>query len=191
MQDAPVKTTRSRMPPKGWVKARRPASYQAPPPPRWQRVMRTVFNGWTISIALFVLLGVFLFLTYFWFEFSDRIDRRLLSGDVYTATAGIYSAPKTLRVGEHTTMTELIEYLKTAGYIERNNQADAARSRYAVEGDVVGIEPGATGTIDGQKAFHALSVKFSKDQKAIAAIGDRDTDQQVNEAKLEPKILSS
>ncbi len=42
-----------------------------------------------------------------------------------------------------------------------------------------------------QKVFHSPSVKFSKDQKSIAAIGDRDTNGQVNEAKLEPKILSS
>lgn len=179
------------MPPKGWVKARRPASYQAPPPPRWKRLFRVIFNGWTISIVLFLLLGVFLTLTYYWFEFSDRIDRKLLSGDVFTASAGIYSAPKTLKVGENTSATALIDYLKSAGYIERNNQADPSRSRYAVDGDVLGIEPGNTGMIDGQRAFHALSVKFSKDGKSVAAIGDRDTNTELTEAKLEPKILSS
>ncbi len=88
-------------------------------------------------------------------------------------------------------MTSLIDYLKSAGYIERNNQADLSRSRYAVDGDVLAIEPGTTGTIDGQKVFHALSVKFSKDGKSVAAIGDRDTGTEINEAKLEPKILSS
>ncbi|MBK9215594.1 MAG: PBP1A family penicillin-binding protein [Chloracidobacterium sp.] len=192
MQDnLPAKSTRSKMPPKGWVKARRPASYQAPPSPRWKRFLRVVFNGWTISIALFIALGIFLTLTYFWFEFSDRIDRRLLSGDVFTASAGIYSAPKTLKVGETATATALIDYLKSAGYIERNNQADPSRSRYAVDGDVLGIEPGTGGMIDGQKAFHALSVKFSKDGKSVAAIGDRDTNTELAEAKLEPRILSS
>lgn len=180
------------MPPRGWKKVHRPAAaFQAPPPSRFRRILGYIFNAWTLSIGAILLVTVFLILTYFWFEFSDRIDQRLLSGEVYTATAGIYSAPKTLKTGEDTTMSDLIEYLKTAGYIERNNQADASRSRYVVEGDVLGIEPGATGTIDGQKAFHALSVKFTKDQKSVAAIGDRDTNQQLNEAKLEPKILSS
>lgn len=179
------------MPPKGWVKARRATFYQAPPPTRFKRILRAVFNVWTLSIAAFSFLAIFLTLAYFWFDLSDRIDRKLLSGEVYTATAGIYSAPKTLKVGEAISMAGLIEYLKSAGYIERNSQADQSRSRYAIDGDVLGIEPGTTGTIDGAKIFPALSVKFSKDGKSVAAIGDRTANTEVKEAKLEPKILSS
>jgi penicillin-binding protein 1B len=179
------------MPPRGWVKARRAASYQAPPPSRVRRYSGYVFNRWSFTTVAFIALGVFLTLTYFWFEFSGRIDQRLLSGEVYTASAGIYSAPKTLKVGEATTMPALIDYLKSAGYIERNNQADQSRSRYAVDGDVLGIEPGMTAVIDGKKVFPALSVKFAKDMKSVAAIGDRGSGAQVNETSLEPKILSS
>ncbi len=153
--------------------------------------MRAIFNAWTISIASFLLLGVFLTATYYWFEFSDRIDQKLLSGEVYTASAGIYSAPKTLKAGEEITPTELVDYLKSAGYIEKNNQADASRSRYSIEGDVVAVEPGMTGMIDGIKVFPSLTVKFSKNSKTVAAIGDRDSETQVAETKLEPKILSS
>ncbi len=179
------------MPPKGWVNSRRGKVYKAPPPTRFRRILRRIFNVWTISAASLILLIVFLTLTYFWFEFSDRIDQKLLSGEVYTASAGIYSAPKTLKTGESITIPALVDYLKSAGYIERNNQADASRSRYVVDGDVVGIEPGMTGVIDGKKVFPALSVKFSKDQKSVAAIGNRDANIQVNETHLEPRILSS
>jgi penicillin-binding protein 1B len=186
-----VKSGRSKLPPKGWVRARRGVAFKAPPPTRLQRFQRAVLNVWTVSAVLFLGLGVFLALAYFWFEFSDRIDRRLLAGDVFTATAGIYSAPKTLRVGEAITKDELIDYLRSAGYIERNDQADASRSRYAIDGGVVGIEPGITAVIDGKKAFPAISVKFAKDGKSVEAIGDRDSGQQVREALLEPKILSS
>src|SRR5688572_25336993 len=182
LDEKSVKTARSKLPPKGWIKTRRASSYQAPPPTRLRRYLALVLNGWTISAALFLLLGVFLTLTYFWFEFSDRIDRRLLSGEVYTASAGIYSAPKTLRAGEEISMPQLIDYLKTAGYIEKNNQADASRSRYSIEGDVVGIEPGMTGIIDGKKVFPSLTVKFKKDHKSVSAIGDRDADAQPSEA---------
>ncbi|MEQ1642336.1 MAG: PBP1A family penicillin-binding protein [Pyrinomonadaceae bacterium] len=192
MQDKlPEKTSRSKMPPKGWVKSRRASSYQAPPDSRLKRLLRKVFNVWTLAIAGVLLVAGFLTLTYFWFEFSDRIDRRLLSGEVFTASAGIYSAPKTLKVGEAINAQGLIEYLKSAGYIERNNQADASRSRYVFENDVLGIEPGLTGSIDGKKVFPSISIKFSKDGKTVAAIGDRDANTQLNEVKLEPRILSS
>ncbi|HEX3100724.1 MAG TPA: hypothetical protein VHQ01_02970, partial [Pyrinomonadaceae bacterium] len=186
-----VKTNRSKMPPKGWVKSRRPAVYKAPPRSRFRRFLRLIFNGWTISVTLLLMLGGFLILTYYWFEFSDRIDRKLLSGEVYTASAGIYSAPKTLKVGESTSMPEMIEYLKSAGYIEKNSRADNSRSRYSVENGNLAIEPGTTGVIDGKKVFPSLTVKFTKDQKSVAAIGDRDANVEVPETRLEPKILSS
>lgn len=179
------------MPPKGWVKARRQVSFKAPPKSRIRRLIGLVFNRWTLIISLIVLLITFLSLTYFWFEFSDRIDRRLLSGEVFTPTAGIYSAPKTLRVDESISMQELTDYLRSAGYIEKNNKADQSRSRYSAEGDVLAIEPGAGAVIDGKKAFPSISVKFGKDLKTVAAIGDRDTGEQVKEARLEPKMLSS
>jgi penicillin-binding protein 1B len=179
------------MPPKGWVKTRRAESFQAPPPSRFRRVLATLFNVYTVSIAAVLLLGVFLTATYFWFEFSDRIDRKLLSGNVFTPSAGIYSAPKTLKTGESTSSTELVEYLKSAGYVEKNNQADASRSRYSAEGDQLAIEPGSTAMIDGRKGYPSLTIKFTKDGKSVAAIGDRDSGEQVKEAKLEPKILSS
>ncbi len=179
------------MPPRGWVKTRRASSYQAPPRSSFRRFISLIFNRWTASSALFLFLSAFLTLTYFWFEFSGRIDQKLLGGEVYTASAGIYSAPKILRAGESISVSGLVEYLKSAGYIEKDSRADPSRSRYFVEGNVVAIEPGITGIIDRQKVFPSLTVKFAKDSKSVEAIGDRDTGEQVKAARIEPKILSS
>src|SRR5215213_8170746 len=185
------KHMRSKRPPKGWVKERRVAAYQAPPQSRIRRFARFFINPWIITFSLvFILIG-FLSLTYFWFEFSDRIDRRLLSGEIYTPSAGIYSAPKTLKSGEHVSMLELIDYLKSAGYIEKNNKADQSRSRYSViEGKLV-IEPGITGVLDGKKIFPAVSVSFAKDGKSVNGVADLEQKIQVDKIKLEPKMLSS
>ncbi len=179
------------MPPKGWVKAKRPVVYKAPPRSRIRRSVGLVFNRWTFLLAIVVLLGGFLGFTYYWFKFSDEIDRRLLSGEVFTPSAGIYSAPKTLRVGENISMLDLIDYLKSAGYIEKNNKADASRGRYSVNNDDLLIEPGRTGIIDGKKMYHTLVVDFGKTGKSVAGILDTDTGSEDGKAKLEPRILSS
>lgn len=184
-----VKTRRSKIPPRGWKKANRVRGYRAIPPGRFRRFLGYIFNVWTISAALFVLLTAFLFGTYYWFEFSDRIDRKLLSGEVYTPNAGIYSAPKTLRNGESTSMFELIDYLKSAGYIEKNNRADASRSRYSVDGTALVIEPGASAIIDGKKAFPAVTIRFKKD--GVASVRNDTTGANEEQVRLEPKMLST
>ena len=182
---------RSRRPPKGWVEKRRIAAYQAPKASRARRFFRFFVNPWFITAALVLLLTFFLTFTYFWFQFSDKIDRKLLSGQIYTPSAGIYSAPKLLKLGEQVTTLELMEYLKSAGYIEKNNKADESRSRYSiVEGKLV-IEPGVTGILDGKKIFPAISVSFAKDGKSVNGIADLEKRTQVESIKLEPKMLST
>jgi penicillin-binding protein 1B len=171
---------------------RRVKTYQAPPPSLFRRILRFFFNSYTISIAAFALLGVFLTLTYFWFEYSDRIDL-LLRGEVFTRSAGIYSAPKTLRTNEAISLEDLTAYLKSAGYIEKNSQADRSRSRYLIKENSIEIEPGITAVVDGVKIFPALLVKFKKDGKSVDSILDagQDAKKEINQAQIEPKILSS
>lgn len=187
-----ITSNRSKKPPKGWVKAKRVSSYQSPPRSRFRRFLDLIFNRWTLSLALLAGVAVFLTLGYFWFEFSDRIDRRLMSGEVFTPSAGIYSAPKTLRTGEPMGRAELIDYLKSAGYIDRNVKADLGRSRFGVDdGGSVSIEPGTTGIIDGNKVYPSLSVSFSKDGKTVSRITDTDAKAEVQRAQIEPKQLST
>lgn len=184
------KKTRSKLPSDSWHN-RRVVAYSEPPRSRFRRFTGKIFNLWTLSLALLILLAGFLTATYYWFEFSDRIDRRLLSGEVYTPAAGIYSAPKILRAGEKTSMIELIDYLKTAGYVEKNARADSTRSRYSTDAGKLVIEPGYTALIDGKKAFPPVAVKFSKDGKEVASIVARQTGSEEPKVRLEPKMLST
>ncbi len=178
------------MPPRGWIKKHRVEAFQSPRPPLWRRILRLIFNPLTFAVALLGLLVCFLTGTYFWFEYSDRIEL-LLQGEVFTNTAGIYSAPKTLRTGENITPEELITYLKSAGYVEKQARADASRSRYEFGENKLEVEPGTAAYIGGEKKFPALTVDFKKDGKQIEKITNDDESTEVKNAQIEPEILSS
>lgn len=156
----------------------------------FRRILRLLTHPATVSSVLILCLAGFLGLTYFWFEYSEKVDR-LLRGEIFTRSAGVYSAPKTLRDGEKISSEELANYLKTAGYIEKSQQADQSRSRFQISENTIEIEPGETSIVDGEKIFPALQVKFTKDGKAIDTIIDEKDGKPVKNAKLEPKVLSS
>ncbi len=179
------------MPPGGWKRSRRVSAYQAVPKSRLRRFLSGVFNIWTGTFALILLLTGFLGITYFWFEYSDRIDRKLLGSEIFTPTAGIYSAPKTLKAGDAATLQDIIDHLKSAGYIEKNAKADPTRSRYSIQDARLLIEPGATAVINGAKVFSPLQVKFAKDGKSVEAIQDLASGKIERQSKLEPKMLST
>src|SRR5213078_42419 len=131
------------------------------PPPRVVRYVEETPPGFFRSLLGFLLrpyivipailvtavvIGVF---AYYWVIFSARIDN-LLKGEVFTRSAGIYAAPKQIRAGESISQDELIAYLKRAGYVEKNQQADTARGRYSSGDAVVDVEPSQDSTVDGQ-----------------------------------------
>lgn len=155
-----------------------------------RRILRLFFNPITFGIVAIMVLVAFLTATYFWFEFSDRIDL-LLSGKVFTRNSGIYSAPKMLRKGETVTPEELVEYLRSAGYIKKENKADALRSRFELTENEITIEPGLTAVIDGKRDYRNLIVKFDKKGKSIASITDKDSEETLPKSPIEPQILSS
>ena len=115
-------------------------------------------------IVCTVVIG---FLVYYWTIFSGRIDN-LLKGEVFTRSAGIYAAPKQLRVGQTLTPERLIEFLKHAGYVEKAQQADQARGRYSLGDGNVDIEPSDNTTVDGQRQFQHVRVQFARNGKTIS-----------------------
>jgi penicillin-binding protein 1B len=134
-----------------------------------------------------IVLGV---LIYYWTVFSARIDT-LLKGEVYTKSAGIYAAPKQLRVNEVISQDELIAFLKRAGYVEREQQADSSRGRYQLSGNTLDIEPSGTSTVDGQQQFQKVRVQFAKTGKSIASLTDIGGRASLQRVWLEPELISS
>jgi penicillin-binding protein 1B len=129
-------------------------------------------------------------LGYYWVVFSARIDN-LLRGEVFTRSAGIYAAPKLIRTGQNISTEDLLTYLKRAGYVDRNQQADSARGRYSLSGQTLEIDPGADSIVDGARPFQQLRIEFSRGGKSIAYLTDRQNGAHLDKAQLEPELISS
>ncbi len=155
-----------------------------------RRVTRRLFSA-PVIIPLALLAAIMVaILVYYWTIFSGRIDN-LLRGEVFTRSAGIYAAPKQLRIGETLSQEDLIAYLKRAGYVEKGLQADTSRGMYAVDGGTIDVEPSGNAIVDGQPQFQKLRVQFSRNAKAISALGGIEQKNKLERAWLEPELISS
>jgi len=164
--------------------------YEEPPRSFFRKVLRFLLKPY-IAIPTLVVFALFAaVLIYYWVVFSGRIDN-LLKGEVFTRSAGIYAAPKQIRAGQNITQEDFLAYLRRAGYVERGQQAEAARGRYAIDGSTVEVQPGADAAVDNALTFQPLRVQFGKDGSSIASLANRDTGARLERAQLEPELISS
>src|ERR1041384_6519810 len=168
----------------------RVVSYVESRPSFPRRLLRRLFSAPVIIPVVFVSAIVLGVLIYYWTIFSGRIDN-LLAGEVYTRTAGIYAAPKQLRVNESISQTDVIAFLKRAGYVEKTQQADTSRGRYSVNGTTLDIEPSSASSVDGTKQFQSVRVQFSGSGKTISSLYDLDGRGVLQRVWLEPELISS
>lgn len=173
---------------------RRAVKFIQPNEPRWQRFHRKVRHflahpGFYVPVII-LTVGTVLTLAYFWMEYSERVDR-LLNGEVFTRSAGIYAAPKTLRDGENINANELVAYLKGANYVDKSQSASENRGRFRLVNSVLEIEPGEDSSIDGKQTFAPVRLRFSKDGKSVAQIENLTSGEKLKTVQLEPRLLSS
>jgi penicillin-binding protein 1B len=168
----------------------RVVSYVAAGPSFPRRVLRRLLSAPVLIPLVFVGAIVLGILIYYWTVFSKRIDN-LLAGEVYTRTAGIYAAPKQLRVNETISQADVIAFLKRAGYVERTQQADTGRGRYSVNGSTLEIEPSSASSVDGTKQFQSVRVQFNGSGKAINSLTDLEGRGALQRVWLEPELISS
>ena len=155
-----------------------------------RRVLRRFLSAPVIIPVVFIGAIVLGILIYYWTVFSGRIDN-LLAGEVYTRSAGIYAAPKQLRVNESISAAELIAFLKRAGYVEKTQQADTSRGRYTINGTTLEVEPSSASSVDGRQQFQHVKVQFNGSGKAISSLYDLDNRSALDHTWLEPELISS
>lgn len=192
----PARYPPEELPPTGKRSGKGPRSksrivaYAEPPVSFKRRVVRRLFSPIIIIPTLVLAIVVIGCLVYYWTVFSGRIDN-LLKGEIFTRSAGIYAAPKQLRVGQTLTPDKLVDFLKHAGYVEKSQQADQARGRYSVGDGSVDVEPSENITVDGQRQFENVRVQFARTGKTISALTQIDNNAKLDKAWLEPELITS
>jgi len=187
-----------RHPPQGYVppparqrRGPRVVRFEEPPEGFFRRWLRRLTRPAVVIPVVFLTTLAVGLLGYYYWVFSARIDR-LLRGEVFTRSAGVYAAPRQLRPGDNLSVEDLVGRLKRAGYVERAQQADTSRGRFAVAGQSVEVEPSKDSDIDGKRQFARVRVQFGKGGKGVAAIQDLDAaGAKLPAAWLEPELLSS
>src|SRR3989441_4636149 len=165
-------------------------AYTEPEMSFWRRLAHLLLSPPVLIAIAVVAMLIIVPLVYYWRVFSGRIDN-LLRGEVFTRSAGIYAAPKQLRVGQALTEERLIEFLKHAGYVEKSQQAEKSRGRYYLSGSLVDVEPSDNTTVDGQQQFQRVRVQFSRTGKTISSITELDHNTPLGRTWLEPELITS
>src|SRR5882672_9386645 len=192
----PVRYPPERKPPTGMRPRKDPSpgsrivAYTEPEMSFWRRVARRLLSPPVLIAMAVVAMLIIVPLVYYWTVYSGRIDN-LLKGEVFTRSAGIYAAPKQLRIGQPLTQERLIEFLQHAGYVEKSQQADKSRGRYYLSGSLVDVEPSDNTTVDGQQQFQRVRVQFSRTGKAISSITELDHNTPLGKTWLEPELITS
>lgn len=174
----------------GRVPPPRVLRYEEPRRGFGRRLVRFLLRPYFVIPALLLTVLAVSVLGYYWVVFSARIDN-LLRGDVFTRSAGIYAAPKQIRAGQNISEDDLLAYLRRAGYVERTQQAESARGRYAINSDTIEIDPGVDSVVDNARPIQALRVQFARGGKSIAYITQKDNGTRLERAQLEPELISS
>ncbi|HEX7176880.1 MAG TPA: PBP1A family penicillin-binding protein [Pyrinomonadaceae bacterium] len=156
-----------------------------------RRWTRRLFRPAIVIPLVFLTTIALGLLGYYYYVFSQRIDR-LLRGEVFTRSAGIYGAPKEIRVGDNFSAEDLVARLQRVGYVDKAQQADSSRGRYSTNGSVLDVEPSKDATIDGRRQFARLRVQFGKGGRSIAGISNLDDNgAKAQSAWLEPEQITS
>ena len=132
------------------------------------------------SLTLILCVGIMTF-TYFYVTYANLIDEKLKAGP-FPSTSALYAAPRTITVGDESSVAELTTILRKAGYTENNRNT---LGWYQLEPDKISIYPESDSYFKREGAV----IKFS-DTKISEIVALKDNTP-VNQYAVEPELITS
>ncbi len=146
------------------------------------RKRKIIVRSLLITVAgLIVLAAAFLIHSYN--SYSRLVDERLANGYL-TSRAGIYAAPRKLRVGQTLSRDGLVALLRRAGYIEKS-ASDVWSGSFTAQANHVEIRPRQA---SGHSGPTVVTVNFDKNNRISELIGDSLA---LDAYQLEPELLTA
>ena len=136
--------------------------------------------GFLIAGILFMATFAFLYVKY------ERIVDRRMSGQIFSNAAKIYARPQIVQAGDKLTATEIVGYLRRAGYSEQGKEAGSPVGQFHFGGSSIEVMP-------GEESFHAAeraTIRFEGGKISSIALGGRGSST-VNAYELEPQMITS
>ena len=131
-----------------------------------------------VAVAAIVVLAVF---AVFYVRLGHIIDRRLASGP-FSNTLNIYTAPRTVAVGDKETPEEIALHLKRSGY---STSTGNAMGWYRLTPATIEVFPGRSSLAGGEPGV----IEFAKGRVSrIVSLGDHTTRETF---ALEPELISN
>lgn len=149
---------------------------------RRARKRRRVFR-FALFLTLALAVSAIVSGLYFYNHYSKIVDARLAAG--LTSRAGIYAAPRVLRVSASVTRERLVEILRRADYVEREEMSDAWNGSFTVRDDVIEIHARRS---DSSFAPTSVRVRFDAQDRIAELISD--TNARLSSFRLEPEMLT-
>jgi penicillin-binding protein 1B len=141
------------------------------------RILRLLF-----LLLVLVLAAIIALLSSSYLEYSKIVDARLASGYL-TSRAGIYAAPRKLRVGQLLSREDLVKLLRRAGYVE-TNASDVWSGSFVSRDNSVEIRPRQSRT----NAKQVVRLTFNDKHRIAELTSDGAT---IESYTLEPELLTN
>ena len=143
-----------------------------------------------IAVAAFIVvcLGFFGLFAYYHIKY-ERLINRLMSGPIFSNTAKIYARPKTVRVGETVSVSEIAHELRRAGYSEQTARSEGGSrlGSYRLYGDAIEIRP-------GPESYHnqdVATVRIADGKVSQISASGQSADADIAAYELEPQLVTA
>lgn len=152
-------------------------------PYRRSKLKRT-FVFTLIALVVGLTVGAS-FLLRSYYSYAAIVDARL-AGGYLTSRAGIYAAPRTLRVGQTITRERLVKLLSRAGYVE-TNASDVWSGSFTTTSDGIEVRPRHL-EIANTRTPDVVQVTFDARDRISSLVADGAS---IGDYTLEPEVLTN